>query len=170
MALPAIERVAGCARSRWRGLAMALLIAAALAITALVMTISQQRSFVNDIRTLAGSNVDYLLLCGFRQGVTQDPCQVIDSSKLPAVLAHLASATTQLPPGKVAPASEMMLRIGRGPVTARQYLACFRVARFANAKEIYISEVTTDRDCTRIETYERGYVAIPADSLGRGAI
>ena len=30
--------------------------------------------------------------------------------------------------------------------------------------------VTTDRDCTRIEKYHAGYVAIPADSLGRGAI
>ena len=149
---------------------MALFIVTALAITALVVTVSEQRSFVSDIRTLAGSKVDYLLLCGFRHGVTQEPCQVIVSPELPAVLALLANATTQSPPGKVAPASEMMLRIGRGAVTGRQYLGCVRVARFANAKEIYISEVTTDRDCTRIEKYQRGYVAIPADSLGRGAI
>jgi len=170
MALPVIERVAGFARTRWWGLLMALFIVTALAITALVVTVSEQRSFVSDIRTLAGSKVDYLLLCGFRHGVTQEPCQVIVSPELPAVLALLANATTQSPPGKVAPASEMMLRIGRGAVTGRQYLGCVRVARFANAKEIYISEVTTDRDCTRIEKYQRGYVAIPADSLGRGAI
>src|SRR5690348_6584702 len=110
MALAAIERVAGFARTGWWGLLMALLIATAFAITAFAIVASQQRSFANDIRTLAGSNVDYLLLCGFRHGVTLEPCQVIDSPKLAAVLAHIANAPTQLPPGKVAPASEMMLR------------------------------------------------------------
>jgi hypothetical protein len=147
-------------------LLVALLIVAAVAVVAL-----KQRSFLNDIRAVATSNVDYLMLCGFRQGVTYEPCQIIDSQKLAAPLAHLASATIRMPPSKATPAKEMMLRLGRGAVTAKQYLGCFRVIRFADAQDVvYISEVTTDPDCTRIEKYQAGYVAIPEGGFDHGAI
>jgi hypothetical protein len=166
MALPIIDRVASFTRTRWWGLLVALLIVVALAVVAL-----QQRSFVGDVRSVARSKVDYLMLCGFRHGVTYEPCQVIDSHKLATPLAHLASATTGMPPSKATPAKEMMLRIGRGPVTAKQYVGCFRVTHFADAQDVvYISEVTTDPDCTRIEQYQAGYVAIPRGGLGHGAI
>jgi hypothetical protein len=166
MAPPIVDRVAGVTKTRWWGLLIALLIVATVTVVAL-----QQRSFVSHVRAVATSNVDYLMLCGFRQGVTYEPCQLFDSQNLVGPLAHLASAATHMPPSKATPAKEMMLRVGRGPVTANQYLACFRVVRFADAQDVvYISEVTTDPACTRIQEYQAGYVAIPKGSLGHGAI
>jgi len=167
MALPIVERVADFTKTKWWVLLVALFMAA----TAVIVTV-MQGSFAGELRAVAQSNVDYLMLCDFRRGVTHDPCQVIDaaSPRLGTALGHLSSASTRLPPGHARAAKEMMLRIGRGSVTSKQYLGCFRVVRFVDSEGIYVNGVTTDSDCTRIEKYRAGYVAIPEGGFGHGAI
>jgi hypothetical protein len=167
MALPIVECLTGFAKTKWWVLFGVLFIATA----ATIVTV-QQTSFSAELRAVAQSNVDYLMLCGFRRGVTYDPCHTIGPGGpgLGAALENLSNATTRLPPGHANAAKEMMLRIGRGSLTSRQYVRCFRVVRFAGAERIYINDITTDPDCTRIEKYRAGYVAIPEGGLGDGAI
>lgn len=167
MALPIVERVAGFIKTKWWALLVALSIATAGGVVAV-----QQRSFATELKAVARSKVDYLMLCDFQRSATYDVCQVIDaaSPNLGKALEYLSNATTRLPPSHAETTKEVMLRIGRGALTSKQYLGCFRAVRYVGTEDIYIESVTTDSDCTRIEKFRAGYVAIPGGAFGHGAI
>lgn len=123
-----------------------------------------QSKFLDEFKSTINSDVGYLMLCE----IHSERCQVIDgskSSKLSAAIKHLSGAMAKLPPSKAERMSERILRIGKGSLTAKQYVGCYRVIQYVGSEDLYINQITSDPECTRIEKYMPSYVAVPAQGL-----
>jgi len=63
--------------------------------------------------------------------------------------------------GKGSTRSERILRFGVGSPASRQYLACYRVLHYAGFDRIYIRPVLMNPDCSHVENYLAGDLAVP---------
>jgi len=139
-----------------------LLFAFLVGVIALFVTRSQSH-FLREMKDVATSKVDYLMLCDLRPQQKDGQCRTIGSDLEPQLVEAtrlLAGAEAKLPPGKLQIADEKILRIGRGTGASGHYVGCYRVVQYVGVNDIYINDVETDSACTRVETYRPGYVAI----------
>lgn len=126
-----------------------------------------QDNVLADFRNAVSSDVGYLMLCDSRGAVSSNSCQVIDEStnfKLSAALKHLSETRTNFMPGKGSTSSERILKLGRGSPASKQYLACYRLLHYAGFNEIYINPVLMNPDCSYIERFLAGDLAVPVHS------
>lgn len=126
-----------------------------------------QDSVLADFRNALSSDAGYLMLCDARGAVSSNSCQVIDEStnfKLSAALKHLSQARANFMPGKGSTSSERILKLGRDSPASKQYLACYRLLHYAGFSEIYINPVLMDPECTHIERFLAGDLAVPVHS------
>jgi hypothetical protein len=138
----------------------------------LAASVFMRENFAADLRAVARSNVDYLMLCDLGRAKTGESCRVIDRKEpgLQMALTNLYNAGNELPPGHATAEREMMLRIGQGDAASKQYVGCYRVVRYVGVQGIYIQGVTTDPSCARIEKYLTGSVLVAPDTFGHDAI
>jgi hypothetical protein len=135
-------------------------------------TETTQKEFESELKRIASSDVDYLVLCEFHGNPRPQPCQTIHRVGNPqfAMAIRYLSQATSAPRPKASAASDKILKLGRGSLASNEYVACYRATKYPWLDQIYISPTGTDRECSWPKKYHAGSVGIPAHAFGPGAI
>jgi hypothetical protein len=149
---------------------LALIILFVFLVDSSLQCVRTQIDFLAEVRRVARSNIDYIMLCDYRAGIASNLCETFDrtnSERFGKVIEYLVQAEWKSEPGKSPRLSERMMKIRLRESSGEPGYRCYRMVRYVGFDEDYLSRIETDRECTQFLQFRPGSVAIHRIDAGQ---
>jgi hypothetical protein len=132
------------------------------AVLAVAWITRTQIKFQHAVRASGGSDVVRFVVCDLPCPHPTIPCRIIlrDSPTFSEINNRLMNATATLAPGKVPITVERLLKVESESSRGQPSHQCFRVVEYEGFPNSYLNQIVANSDCTDIEKYAGGYVAL----------